>query len=105
VKVEFARMGGVAGMRLAVTVDTERLPAVEAEGLRRLVADAALFDLPAVLKSPTPRPDQFLYRVAVEDGKRTTRVEMDESSVPDSARPLLEYLIASARPARKIRRS
>jgi len=100
-KIEFSRSGGVAGIRLAVTLDTEKLPAKEAERLRGLVAAAALFDLAASLKSATPRPDQFQYRVMVEDGARKKQIEMDESSIPERTRPLLDCLVDLARTRQK----
>ena len=104
-KVEFSRSGGVAGIRLTATLDTEMLPREEAERLRRLIVSAALFDLPASLKSTTLRPDQFQYRVAIEDGTRVKKVEMDEASIPEIFQPLLDYLVERARAARKIKRS
>jgi len=105
VKVQFARTGGVAGIRLTVTLDTETLPPAEADRLRRLVAAARLFDQPASRPSPAPETDRFQYQVTVEDGSRIKKVEMDESSVPGTFRPLLDYLIDSARTGRKIKRS
>jgi hypothetical protein len=105
VKVQFVRTGGVAGIRLTATLDTETLPADEADRLRRLVAAARLFDQPASRPSPAPETDRFQYRVTVEEGDRTKRVELDESSIPDTFRPLLDYLIDSARTGRKIKRS
>ena len=104
-KIEFSRTGGVAGMRLTATLDTEMLPREEAERLRRLIVSAALFALPASLKSATPRPDQFQYRVAIEDGTRVKKVEMDEPSIPETFQPLLDYLIDSARAAQRKKRS
>jgi hypothetical protein len=105
VKVEFARTGGVAGIRLTATLDTELLPCDEADRLRRVIADAALFDLPTLLKSRTRRPDQFQYRVTVEEGDRIKKVELDESSVPEKLQPLLDYLTDCARARQRMKRS
>lgn len=104
-KVEFARTGGVAGIRLAATLDTERLPAEETDRLRRLIAAARFFDLPSSQQSPTRVADRFQYRVTVEDGDRVKKVEMDEPSVPETFRPLLDYLTDSARKAQRTKRS
>ena len=104
-KVEFLRTGGVAGIRLTATLDTEMLPPGEAERLRHIIAAASFFDLPTSRQPPIQEADRFQYRVTVEDGDRIKKVEMNESSVPEACRPLLDYLIDSARTARKIRRS
>ena len=92
-------------MRLTATLDTEMLPPKEAERLRRLIVSAALLDLPASLKSVTPRPDQFQYRVVVEEGDRKKQVDMNEASIPETFQPLLDYLIDLARAAQRKKRS
>ena len=104
-KIEFARTGGVAGVALTLTLDTETLPLEEVEHLRRLMAAASFFDLPALLRSVNRGADRFQYRVTVEDGNRINKVELDEASVPEKCRPLLDYLIDSARAARRAKRS
>ena len=103
-KVEFARTGGVAGIRLTATLDTEMLPPEEADHLRHLIAAASFFDQPSSRRSPTQGPDRFQYRVTIEDGDRIKTVEVDESSVSGPLQPLLDYLVDSARtPQRKKR--
>ena len=92
-------------MRLTTALDTEMLSPEEADRLSRLIAAAAFFDQPNLLKSATPGPDRFQYRVTVEEGGRKKQVEMDESSVPKTFRPLLDYLLDSARARPKKRGS
>jgi len=84
-------------MKLTVTLDCDALPDEEAEHLKRLISAAALFEHPRSLKSASEGADRFQYQVMVEEGGRTKRIEMDESSVPKTCRPLLEYLTDSAR--------
>ena len=104
-KVEFVRTGGVAGIRLTAALDTEMLPPEEADRLRRLIAAASFFDQPTSRRSSIREADRFQYRVRVEDGDRIKTVEMDESSVPEAFRPLLDYLIDSARSRQRMKRS
>ena len=104
-KVEFVRTGGVGGVRLTATLDTDVLPSEEADRLRQLIAVASFFDQPTSGQSPIQGADRFQYRVTIEDGDRIKKVEMDEPSVPEAFRPLLDYLIDSARTRRKIKRS
>ncbi len=104
-KVEFARTGGVAGIRLTATLDTEMLPPEEADHLAHLIAAASFFDQPSSRRSPTQGPDRFQYRVTIEDGDRVKRVEMDEASTPKTFQPLLDYLIDRARGAQRNKRT
>ena len=103
-RVEFCRTGGVAGTRLTVTLDTERLPPQEAARLRRLISAASFFDQPTSLKSSTSGADRFQYQVTVEEGDRIKKVDIDESCVPRTFQPLIEYLLDSCRARRKIKR-
>ncbi|MGB3941293.1 MAG: protealysin inhibitor emfourin [Candidatus Manganitrophaceae bacterium] len=103
-KIDFTRSGGFAGVRLSAAIDTEGLSAEERERLCGLV-DAADFDrLPSSLKSTAPGADRFQYRLKIEEGGgqggRVKEVVADESAVPETLRPLLEYLTDWARTKR-----
>lgn len=104
-RVQFTRTGGIAGITLTVTLDSQQLPQAEADRLRRLIAAAAFFDQPESLKSAAPGADRFQYRVTVEEGDRKKKVETDESSCPETFRSLLDYLVDSARARHKSKRS
>lgn len=86
---------------MTATLDTEMLPPKETDRLRRLIAAASFFDQPTSRRSPSREADRFQYRVTIEDGDRIKTVEMDESSVPEAFRPLLDYLIESVKSRRK----
>ena len=104
-KVEFCRTGGIAGTRLMATLDTERLPPQEAARLRRLISTACFFDQPISLKSSTSGADRFEYQVTVEEGDRIKKVEIDESCIPRTFQPLIDYLLNSCRARQKVKRS
>jgi hypothetical protein len=103
-KVRFVRTGGVAGMRLAVTLDSETLSAREAARLKRLIGRAASIEASPPATGPRPGADRFQYRLTVEEGGRTRRLELDDASVPPALRPLLDYLAGRARAPRAARR-
>ena len=88
-------------MRLTVAIDTETLPSTEADRLRRLVEAAHFFDLPASIKSNAPGGDRFQYRIKVQDGERGKEILADEAAVPETLRPLLDYLTDWARADQK----
>jgi hypothetical protein len=104
VKIEFCRTGGIAGTRLTATLDTTKLPLREAARLRRLLSAACFFDQPPSLKSSTSGADRFQYLVTVEEGDRRKKVEIDESCVPRTFQPLIDYLLDSCRARRRAKR-
>jgi hypothetical protein len=99
-RIQFERSGGLAGMRLAVTVDSAALPPDEARDLQQMVQAARLLELPPVLTAAKAGADQFCYRLAVEDGGGQHAVEACEAAVPEGLRPLIRYLTTKARVSR-----
>jgi hypothetical protein len=99
-KISFERTGGFAGMRLAINLDVDSLPASDAAILRKLVADADFFNL-AETPAGNAVPDGFQYALMVEgDGKQRT-IQVAEMSIPDKLRPLLNDLSLRARSQRR----
>jgi hypothetical protein len=94
-KIEYERSGGFAGMRFAAKVDTASLPPAESDSLRRLITEAKFFNLPAMI--PSAGADGFTYKVTVEEKKKRHTVEVGDSAIPDSLRPLVERLHQFAR--------
>ena len=93
-KIELTRAGGFAApaMNRQVKVDTQQLPQDKAEELKNLIDQA---DLPSVGEAGTsnPRPDEFHYRIVVEDddGQRVTATTSD-SEMPAALIPLIKWL-------------
>ncbi len=96
-RVQFERTGGFAGLRLAVDLNIDSLSAAEADELRRLVEGARFFELPSEVVSPAEGADQFVYKLTVESADRSHTVEVAESAVPETLRPLIDWLTAAAR--------
>ncbi len=96
-RIQFERTGGFAGMRMATTIDMESLSAGEARELREMVDAAHFFDLPAVIKSPTPGADQFHYKLTVEVEERRHTVETSDAAAPETLQPLFLRLTRLAR--------
>ncbi len=100
-RIEFARSGGFAGMRLATSVDTEQLPAEQASTLDKLISDAGFFDLPVNLRPAAPAPDRFEYKLTVSTPQKTHSIVVNEAAAPDTLRPLLNYLTTFAMVSKK----
>lgn len=95
--IQFERTGGFAGLRTAVTLNTDSLPLEEAQKLHELVEGAGFFEIPEKFPPPKRGADYFQYKLTVEkEGKKHT-VEVSEPAVSPKLRPLLESLIKHAR--------
>lgn len=97
-KIYFRQTGGIAGMRLSATLDTETLPPGKARALEKLVARAHFFDLPSKIPPPGPGADRFQYVITVESGRRCHTVELIDGAIPKALEPLLQALREAARP-------
>ncbi len=91
----FERSGGFAGMTVTLTVDTATLSTDAAAQLRNWVAAADFFRLPALPTST--QADRFQYRVTIEEDNQKHTVTVGEAGVPDTLRPLLEWLMEATR--------
>lgn len=96
-QIYYERTGGFAGMRLAVTLDSEKLPDEEARKLQQLVEAAHFFTLPAATTRPLTGADRFQYKLTVQTQQQQHTVEVVEAAIPMSMRPLLEWLTGYAR--------
>jgi hypothetical protein len=96
VQIRYRRSGGLAGLDLAAEAGSDDLPAEHAELARQLLAHP-----PAAATTPpaSGRPDQFTYRLHVDDGTQHRTFNWAEHEVPDEVRPLLATLNRRAHPA------
>jgi hypothetical protein len=101
-RIHFERTGGLAGpaARRSCTVDADSLPEGEAKEFHDLVREA---NVPALAgHSPAEgepaRPDAFRYRLTLEDGGRQHALEVGESAMPATLRPLIKWLTKRATP-------
>ncbi|KCZ73390.1 hypothetical protein ANME2D_00456 [Candidatus Methanoperedens nitroreducens] len=95
--IKLERTGGFAGLRTAVTLDTDTLPAEEARKLHEMVDSAGFFNLPAKFPLPARGADYFVYRLTVEKDGRKHTVDVSDPAVPATLRPLLQSLVVYAR--------
>lgn len=101
------RTGGIAGLRMTVTLNTESLTPEDAHNLHQMVEDAGFFSLPEKLPEPNTGADLFNYRLTVEkfalsfsEGKKHT-VEVDQLNIPENLQPLIQALETRAIPEAK----
>ena len=92
--IHFERVGGFAGIRLKADIDTDTLAPEEAKSLRALVEKAQLAELRQGSSVKSQRTDAFEYWLTVEDGGKEHSLRITEETIPPSARPLLDQLVA-----------
>ena len=102
----FERSGGFAGISTSVEIDSKTLPAEEARELEQLIEQSGFFDFNKNDTIPDlglgQGPDQFQYKITIEyKGREKKTVELSESTIPDSLRPLVNYLTQKARSTRR----
>ena len=95
--IQFERTGGFAGMRLMTTVDSDTISSEDATALRDMIDSASFFELPAKSQKSQSGTDRFQYKVMVEIDARRHTIEIEESTVPPSLRPLLNWLTEKAK--------
>lgn len=95
-RLTFTQSGGFVGVVKACTVDTATLAAAERREVEALVAASGLVT-PVELLSAAGR-DRRQYDVTIDSGSGPLRVVYDDASLPPSARPLVSFLAARARP-------
>jgi hypothetical protein len=94
-QVSFERSGGFTGVLITLSLDTATLSPDQVTQLQRLVDEADFFHLPAAI--PAAQPDRFQYRITIQEGDREHTVTVGEPGVPNTLRPLLEWLMEAAR--------
>jgi hypothetical protein len=98
-QISFERSGGIMGMPVIMTIDTDDPDSIssdEVTQLCQLVEKSGFFELPAATTEPT-QPDRFQYKVIVRQGDRQHTIKIGETAVPHTLKPLLNWLIEAAR--------
>jgi len=96
-RIEFERVGGVAGIRLRGSIDTDTLPPEEAKSWQALVEKAQLGRIRQSSRAGGRTRDSFEYWLTVEEGGKRSSVRMTDETLPPSATPLIDRLLALAK--------
>jgi hypothetical protein len=95
-KITFRQSGGYAGLIRGCEIDTHTLPADEAAAIESLVNSSGVL----TAKSAHSRVgrDLFSYSITIESREGQQQLEFDDSTIPVSAGPLLDFLRMRAGP-------
>ncbi len=90
-QITFEQSGGFAGLIRTKSIDTATLLPSDAQQVQRLIEAADFFRLPDSIEAEA-QPDRFQYQITIEDDDRHHSVEVSETNIPPTLRPLLEWL-------------
>lgn len=90
-KIIFQRSGGLLGQTIDTTLDLDSLPSGESQHLLHLIQKADFFHIPENLVAPSTA-DEFLYTITVQAGATQHRVRVNDTSMPETLRPLISEL-------------
>lgn len=97
-QITFRQSGGYAGLIMGCQIDTNSLTAEEAADLQTKVKQSGI--LQAQSQKTPHAADLLNYEITIETSQGKHQVTFDDSSLPQEALPLLEYLQRRAKPLR-----
>jgi hypothetical protein len=86
----------MAGLELGTSVDSDRLPADEADRLRELVEQADLETLSRRSPLRGKGADRFQYDLVISDEAGRHEVTASEDAAPSELRALVDFLLERA---------
>ena len=91
--ISFKRCGGFIGTGMRFQIDLDQLPISDARYLVRLIEQAEFFNLPEnfIIKF---NPDEYQYTITIVLGEMSHTVRTNDTTMPDSLRPLVQELSA-----------
>lgn len=94
-RVSVEQSGGFTGIPFRTAVDSETLSEEDGKRLRQLVEAAEFFNLPDQIQGSV-YPDQFEYRLKVEENGRQHEIMVRESALTEQLRVLLDWVREAA---------
>ena len=89
--ITFERSGGLTGHEIHLNLDLDSISDSDANLLMKLVEKADFYNIPSNL-GLTSSPDEFQYKIAVDNGREYHSVRTTETTMPRSLSPLVREL-------------
>ena len=99
--IYFRRSGGFTGISTSVEIDSSELAPREAEEVQLLIVRSGFFEAITFSNKFVNMPDQFRYNITIEHMGKKRTLELNDGSIPDLFRPLINYLVRAARVSKK----
>lgn len=97
----FHQSGGFMGADRRYEVKLSELDARAQEQLKTLIGDSGLLKMKGEQKMTQGAADMFVYQFRANSGNKIFSATFDDGTLPDSYRPLVDYLRDKAVDARK----
>ena len=98
IRVSVVRVGGVAGAKRTVSLDTETLDKERARQLRRLVDEANIAHVSEPTIRSTRDKDRFHFTLTVQHGAFQHSLTFSEERTPEQVQPLLDMVWREGQP-------
>lgn len=95
--ISFERSGGFSGIANTIIIDGNTLEIEEKQNLLKMIDDADFFKLKTNEIDTLSAPDQFSYKITIGIDHKEKTIHLSDPAVPDSLRPLINYLSRKAR--------
>lgn len=95
-KIKFRQSGGFAGILRGCDLDTASLPPQEARELEQLVQSAGINQSSQTLSRGSR--DRLQYDIELKRNGDVVKVQLDDGSIPQNVRPLIQYLKKKSHP-------
>ncbi len=82
------------------TIDSLHLDNNERDLLGQMIDNSHFFSLPAG-SGGKPQPDKFNYKITIQTAQKKHVVAFSQSTVPESLKELIRYLIEKTRPGKQ----
>lgn len=96
--INFRRTGGTPRKELGTDLDLGSIPGPAAQRLQGLLTTSNFFEIPDANNLMTG-PDEYEYTITVIAGNSMRTLQITDSSIPESLRPLVEELTELAKEA------
>ena len=91
-KIWFEQSGGLAGITISSSVDTNSLPSTQREMIERIVSSTSFFNLASRISPPRGSADFLHYVIKVEDRTGSHTVEFTDLSMVSELKPLVKFM-------------
>lgn len=88
----YEKSGGFIGVDLKYEKDLSQLSSDERKQLEKLIADSGLLNEKSDSRITGGAADMFHYEFRFKDGSKEHHVRFDDGTLPNSYRPLVEFL-------------
>lgn len=94
-KVYFRKSGGFAAIFFGFQLDTDEQPGPEAEELKSLIKSSGIMQMSD--KRVEKARDVYLYTWQITENAKEYSVTLDQLSVPEAVKPLLDFCLARSK--------